>query len=68
MVTAGTSVPGGPVPGPVPGGPAPGPVPAQPPAGIGDQFNGGSVGIALTSKAIMLLLLDSLVCVYLFIF
>lgn len=67
MVTAGTSVPGGPAPGPVPGGPAPGPVPAQPPAGIGDQFN-GSVGIALTSKAIMLLLLDSLVCVYLFIF
>lgn len=58
MVTAGASVPGGPVPGPVP---------AQP-LGVGIQFNGGSVGIALTSKAIMLLLLDSLVCVYLFIF
>ena len=67
MVTAGASVPGGPAPGPVPGGPAPGPVPVQP-LGIGNQFNGGSMGIALTSKAIMLLLLDTLLCVYLFIF
>ena len=67
MVTAVPGGPGGPVPAlPAGGG---GAIPAQPPGG--DQFNfafGGSVGIALTSKAIMLLLFDSLVCVYLFIF
>ena len=55
-------------------GAVPGPVPATLPSGGGGGnqfFNtgfGGSMGIAPTGKALMLLLLGSLVCLYLFIF
>ena len=49
-----------------------GALPAPPGGGGGNQFFntgfGGSVGIAPTGKAFMLLLLGSLVCLYLFIF
>ena len=49
------------------------PAPPSPSGGGGGNqiFNtgfGGSVGIAPTGKALMLLLLGSLVCLYLFIF
>ena len=52
-------------------GAVPGLVPATGGGGGNQIFNtgfGGSMGIAPTGKALMLLLLGSLVCLYLFIF